>query len=158
MLIVGLMLPWQVGDKIKGIAIKRIDINPAFTYRLDSLNLAVTVGIAYSYASVWLEKPACVDAYAIKQGPMSGVATIQLGELKMDADSEGWNNKWDLTEFDSDCVWVNFNDRGVDNENQADTYKSDVYLFGAKLTYFFNYSTCVIKVPEGTFFYERSNR
>jgi long-chain fatty acid transport protein len=77
-------------DEIKEIAIKPININPTIAYRFDSLNLAVAVGVDYTYADVWLEKSAGIDAYAIGQAPMPGVTAIQLGQLEMDADGYGW--------------------------------------------------------------------
>ena len=77
-------------DQIKEIAIKPININPTVAYRFDSLNLAVAVGVDYTYADVWLEKSACADAYALGIAPMPGVSAIQLGELELEADGDGW--------------------------------------------------------------------
>ncbi len=43
----------------------------------------------------------------------------------------------DRAVFDFAYMWVDFDDRKVDNETQTGTYKSDAYLFAANLTYFF---------------------
>jgi len=79
-------------DEIKEIAIKPININPTVAYRIDAWNLAVAVGINYTYADVWLEKSACVDAAALDptQETPTGMQAIQLGELELEADGDGW--------------------------------------------------------------------
>lgn len=77
-------------DEIKEIAIKPININPTVAYRFDALKLALAVGVDYTYADVWLEKSACADAYALGAAPLPGLAAVQLGELEMEADGDGW--------------------------------------------------------------------
>ncbi len=83
-------------DEIKEIAIKPVNINPTIAYRFDSLNLAVAVGINYTYADVWLEKSSCTDTFAFTAKGIPGYATapgeqvIQMGELEMEADGDGW--------------------------------------------------------------------
>lgn len=77
-------------DEIKEIAIKPININPTVAYRIEALNLAVAVGVNYTYADVWLEKSASTDAYALGEAPMPGLAVVQLGELELEADGDGW--------------------------------------------------------------------
>ncbi|MFN2257475.1 MAG: OmpP1/FadL family transporter [Desulfuromonadaceae bacterium] len=83
-------------DEIKEIAIKPININPTVAYRIDAWNLAVAVGINYTYADVWLEKSACTDTYAFTKQGFPGFATsageevIQMGEMELEADGDGW--------------------------------------------------------------------
>jgi long-chain fatty acid transport protein len=77
-------------DEIKEIAIKPININPTVAYRIDSLKLAVAVGVNYTYADVWLEKSAVRDAYALGLASRRGDVAIQLGELELEADGDGW--------------------------------------------------------------------
>jgi len=62
-----------------------------------------------------------------------------VGPELPDAD---WNNytfgyKAERAVFDFAYMWVDFDDRDVNNDIQAGTYKSDAYLFAANLTYFF---------------------
>lgn len=77
-------------DVIKEIAIKPININPTLAYRFDAINLAIAVGFDYTSADVWLEKSACVDAYALGAAALPGLTAIQLGEMEMEADGDGW--------------------------------------------------------------------
>nr|WP_320116000.1 outer membrane protein transport protein [uncultured Desulfuromonas sp.] len=49
----------------------------------------------------------------------------------------GFGYHTDRAVFDFAYMWVDFDDRKVDNETQTGTYKSDAYLFAANLTYFF---------------------
>lgn len=77
-------------DEIKEIAIKPINVNPTVAYRFETLNLAVAVGLDYTYADVWLEKSAMADAYALHQAPLPGLAALELGELELEANGDGW--------------------------------------------------------------------
>ncbi|MFO7831906.1 MAG: outer membrane protein transport protein [Desulfuromonadaceae bacterium] len=83
-------------DEIKEIAIKPININPTVAYRIDAWDLAVAVGVNYTYADVWLEKSACTDTFALTAKGIPGFAAspgeqvIQMGELELEADGDGW--------------------------------------------------------------------
>jgi len=82
-------------DNIKEIAIKPVNINPTVAYRFDSLNLAVAVGVDYTYADVWLEKSAYIDAAALGLAA-PGLQAVQLGELELEADGDGWGYNFGL--------------------------------------------------------------
>jgi long-chain fatty acid transport protein len=49
----------------------------------------------------------------------------------------GFGYKGERAVFDFAYMWVEFDDRNVDNDIQTGTYESDAYLFAANLTYFF---------------------
>lgn len=83
-------------DEIKEIAIKPINVNPTVAYLFESINLGVAVGIDYTYADVWLEKSACVDAYALGAVPVPGLTAVQMGELELEADGDGWGYNFGL--------------------------------------------------------------
>lgn len=77
-------------DEVVEISIKPININPTVAYRFDSLNLSVGFGVDYTYAQVWLEKTTNIDAFALDNTVPPGLAALQLGELELEADGDGW--------------------------------------------------------------------
>ncbi len=66
-------------DEIKEISIKPFNVQPTVAYRIDKWNLAIAAGLDYTYAQVWLEK-----------SPYSPLAPVNLGDLEIDGDGDGW--------------------------------------------------------------------
>lgn len=62
-----------------------------------------------------------------------GVTIINVPETEF----KGTTYSGDRAVFDFAYMWVDFDDRDVNNKIQTGTYKSDAHLFAANLTYFF---------------------
>ncbi|MBN2644642.1 MAG: outer membrane protein transport protein [Desulfuromonadaceae bacterium] len=78
-------------DEVKEIAIKPINVNPTVAYRFEALNLAVGVGVDYTYTEVWLEK----DAYVYN--PLAlGPTAAHIASTEVEGDGDGWGYNFGL--------------------------------------------------------------
>lgn len=103
-------------DEVVEISIKPINVNPTLAYRFDALNLSVGVGVDYTYAQVWLEKSTNLDAFALGATPAPGLAAVQLGELELEADGDGWG-------YNAGLLW-----KPLDSVSVGVAYRSEIEL------------------------------
>ncbi|MCD6526801.1 MAG: TonB-dependent receptor [Desulfuromonas sp.] len=61
----------------------------------------------------------------------------ELPDADRDNYTVGFGYHTERAVFDVAYMWVDFDDRDVDNDIQSGTYKSEAHLFAANLTYFF---------------------
>jgi long-chain fatty acid transport protein len=88
-------------DEVKEIAIKPININPTVAYHFDELNLALGLGIDYTYSQVWLEK----DTYAFNPAVL-GPSAAHIASSEIEGDGDGWGYNFGLLWKPLECISV----------------------------------------------------